>query len=336
MAGMPGIFVPAAAAPLQAKVSISNRLYRVGSGDVLSVNVYHQKDLEQPSVLIRADGQASFSGVGEVPVGGKTIDEITESLRYAYSELIKDPIVSVSLVKTRAGVIYVAGAVKKPGMYQLSTTEKESGGSGESAKVIRVDLRLSNVLANAGGVTLDADLRNIQIRREGEELYTSDLFKLLENGNPADDIPLLSGDTVYVPKLDNMALTDKEMEMVLRSPIGPTDFPVRVIGEVSKPGVYALTGESPFLNSAIAAAGGFKEGANKNLIAIRRFSSDGQNMTTMYVKPDRIDATLRPNDVVFISERAVYKNGRFFEQVAKVLSPFTTTLTAVGLSQINN
>jgi polysaccharide export outer membrane protein len=330
---------PVQAEALKAQVYVSNRMYRVGAGDVLSINVYHQKDLEQPAILIRADGNASFAGIGEVPVGGKTIGDIEEALKLAYSELIKEPIITVSVAKSRAGVVYVAGAIKKPGMYQFSTTEKEasSGSStGDGSKVIRVDLRLSNVLANAGGVTLDADLRSIEIKRDGELLYVADLFKLLESGNPADDITLLSGDTVVVPKLQKMALSDKEMEMILRSPIGPSDFPVRVIGEVGKPGVYALNGESPLLNSAIAAAGGFAPGANRKIVAIRRFTSDGQPMTTFYVKPDEIDATLRPNDVVFVSEHTLYKRGRYFEQVAKALSPFTSALTAIGLANMGN
>ena len=141
---------------------------------------------------------------------------------------------------------------------------------------------------------------------------------------------LQSGDSVYIPELPRTAMSEKDYELLLNSSVSPDVFPVRLIGEFKKPGVYDVRGQSPYLNSAIAEAGGFKQGATKKKIIIRRFTSK-DTYKTMIVNPKESDVMLRPNDIIYVAERKLYKAGNFFEQINRILSPFTNTALTAGL-----
>ncbi len=322
---------------LQGTVQYTDSMYRIGPGDLLSYHVYNQPDLAQTDILVREDGNASFNGAGEMFVSGRTVDEVNKALKERLSELLVNPVVTVNVVKTRPGTVYLAGAVKRPGMYQLVTQQPKDAFQSQPSN--RVDLHLSNVLTNSGGVMMNADLSRIEISQANTgEVRIVNLWNMLKRGHREDDIILQSGDSVYVPAM-NTAMSPEDYDILLRSSIGPGTFPIRIIGEVNGPGVYDLAGESPYLNSAIARAGGFRENANRKVVAIRRFTGEN-SFDTMMVEPAKGDVVLKPNDVIFISELKVYKIGRFSETVARILSPFTnvtnTFTNVLWLTRSNN
>ncbi len=319
---------------LTGTIEFNGSAYRVGPGDVLTFHVYHQADLGQTNILVRSDGMASFNSVGELPVSGHSLNEVQQMLEEKISELVIDPIITVSVSQTKPGTIYLAGAIKHPGMYQLSTGNQNSSiGPNAANPISRIDLRLSNILSNAGGIKINADLEHVQIKRKsfGEEItLTVNLWKMLKEGDSDQDVMLQSGDSIYIPQLQNMAIDNEDYSLVLNSSIGPETFPVRIIGQLTKPGVYGLEGNSPYLNSAIAMAGGYTPAANKKVIAIRRFTND-TDVSTLYVDPNKMDIVLRPNDIVFVSEKKVSKTGRYFENLNKILQPFTNTAFSAGI-----
>lgn len=319
--------------------------YRINVGDVLSVNVYNQSDLSANGILVRSDGNASFNGIGEIQVAGKTIREATLLLESQVRELVREPRISLTVSESKPPSVYLAGAVMRPGMLQVgnstaalsnnnsSTTSASGNGSGTSQSGTglsgnRMDFRLSSVLSAAGGVKLSADLANVTVTRDGQLFKTVNLWELLKNGSSENDLMLQNGDSVFVPELPYQALDDATYQLLLSSAIGPQVFPVRIIGDVKTPGVYDLNSTTPYLNSAIAKGGGFNYGANIHVVAIRRFTGENK-FSTLMIDPNRHDFMLRPNDVVYISEQKIYKTGRFADNAAKVLSPFTNMASAV-------
>lgn len=324
---------PALATELKARVQYQNQKYLLGPGDILKVQVFGEPDYTEGQVLVHPDGHAVFTGIGELDVNERSVSDITYEITERLKRYLVSPRVTVALVNTRPSTLYVHGAVKHPGMFQMATSANGPNLHVENNNpIVRTDMRLSNVLANAGGVQMNADLGNVQITRTAsrtsaeddpkKEVMTVDLWRLLKDGAQDQDILLQPGDVVYVPETKALALNDADFDVLLRSPLGPKDFPVRVIGDVKTPGVYYMDGTSPLLNSAIAKAGGFDQQANKKVVAIRRFSDDQQTFTTFFIQPKQGDIYLRPNDVVYISENKLYKSGRFFTQVANVLAPF--------------
>lgn len=316
--------------------------YRINVGDILSISVYNQPDLSSSSVLVRSDGNATFNGVGEIQVAGKTIREASILLDSQIRELVREPRISLTVSESKPPTVYLAGAVMRPGILQagnpppsLSNGNGSSGGGGMAgmgggmnAMTNRIDFRLSSVLGAAGGVKLSADLANVTVTRDGALFKTLNLWKLIKEGNAEDDIMLQNGDSVHVPELPYQALDDETYRLLLSSTVGPQFFPVRIIGDVKSPGVYDLNSTSPYLNSAIARGGGFNYGANRHVVAIRRFTGENK-FSTLHVDPIKHDFTLRPNDVIFISEQKIYKAGRFGETAARVLAPFSTATSAI-------
>jgi protein involved in polysaccharide export with SLBB domain len=279
-------------------------------------------------------------------VAEKSVSEVTYEIKERLKRYLVSPNVTVALVNSRPSTLYVHGAVKHPGMFQMATSANGPNLHVENNNpIVRTDMRLSNVLANAGGVQMNADLSNVQITRTGsrtsaeeepkKEVITVDLWRLLKEGAQDQDILLQPGDVVYIPETKALALNDGDFDVLLRSPMGPKDFPVRVIGDVRTPGIYYMDGTSPLLNSALAKAGGFDQQANRKAVAIRRFSDDQQTFTTFFIQPKQGDIYLRPNDVVYVAENKMYKSGRFFMQAANMLAPFQAlAVTGSSTAQI--
>lgn len=322
---------------LTGQLQFAEGTYRINVGDMLSVNIYNQPDLSSSGILVRSDGNATFNGVGEIQVAGKTIREAATLLESQVRELVRDPRVTLTVTESKPPTVYLAGAVMHPGVLQAGTTNSSSAGtadadgksSGGSSSTVssRMDFRISNVLAAAGGVKLSADLANVMITRDNQPYKTINLWDMLKKGENSADIMLQNGDSVYIPELPEQALDDETYQLLLSSAIGPKTFPIRIIGEVKQPGVYELNGTSPYLNSAIAKSGGYNLGANRKVVALRRFTSQDK-FSTLMIDPDKHDFMLRPNDVIYVSELKTYQAGRFAENVSKVLSPFTSTANA--------
>jgi len=316
--------------PLNGRLVYENKRYLLGPGDMLRLEVLGEPEYTQSEILINPDGYAAILGVGEIDMKGRTMTQVSEEIVSILDATLVDPQISLTLVKTKPALVYLSGAVMQPGMVQVATdTNTTSLHVNSTNPLSRTDMRLTNILANAGGVALNADLSNVQIKDVGTgKITTVNLWQVLKNGLTEQDLFINSGDAIYIPTLDQMALSDEEYELLLKSSIGPKQFKVRVIGEAKTPGLYELEGDSPYLTSALVKAGGFAPQANKTHIAIRRFTAENQ-FTTLFISPDKADVTLRPNDVVYIAENKVYKSGRFMEQVSNIFKPFQT-ISSVG------
>ena len=89
--------------------------YRLGAGDLISINVYDEDDLSL-EVRIGLSGQISYPLLGDVVVSGLTPklleEKLTSGLKGPY---LIAPSVNVSIIEYRP--FYVIGEVKKPGSY---------------------------------------------------------------------------------------------------------------------------------------------------------------------------------------------------------------------------
>lgn len=307
---------------LEGTIEINANGYHLGPGDVLKYEVYNQPNFSQDDILVLPDGTASFPRLREVHVEGKTVAEVREMLEDRLKYFIKLPEVTLTVRKTRPGTVYLVGAVMRPGMFQLTTDPEFNAQKGEPG-IARYDLSISNVLTTAGGVMLNADLAHVEVHHgdSGNVDYVN-LWKVLKDGVVSEDVKVRSGDTIIVPPSPT-PISDEDYVTLLRSSIGPSVFPVRLLGQVNTPGVVDLPGTSPYLDSAIAKSGGFTLAANKKVVAIRRFT-DQTHFTTLFISPDKYDFVLRPNDVVFVSENKVYLAGRFMDEATRILSPFAS------------
>jgi polysaccharide export outer membrane protein len=158
--------------------------YRVQPGDILTISVWKEQDL-QSEILVRPDGGLSFPLAGDVPADGKTTQELTQAIVERLRKFIPDPVVTVAVKQIGGNRVYVLGKVNRPGEFSFSKP---------------VDVM--QALALAGGATPFAEVNDIRIlRREGGELRSlSFRYGEVERGKDLkQNVVLLSGDTVVVP-----------------------------------------------------------------------------------------------------------------------------------------
>ena len=158
--------------------------YYLQPGDVLSISVWKEEDLQQV-VLVRPDGGISFPLTGDLQASGKTVEQVRQIITRKLSKLIPDVQVSVALQELNGNLIYVVGKVNRPGVYPFN----------QNVDVLQA-------LGMAGGATAFAALNDIKVlRREGGQLKSiSFRYGDMEKGkNLQQNIILQSGDTVLVP-----------------------------------------------------------------------------------------------------------------------------------------
>lgn len=159
--------------------------YRLGAGDVLALDVWGYEELKVEQLMIRPDGQVSVPLVGEMRAAGLTAGEFNVVVTQALGQYIREPKVSINLVKLRTTRVYVLGEVVKPGMYELERQHN-----------------LLDVIGVAGGYTKDAAKKKIYVIRNGESQKPLEinLMQLLNKGDMKQNVVINDGDTVYLSK----------------------------------------------------------------------------------------------------------------------------------------
>lgn len=161
------------------------RPYVVTPGDVLTIAVWKEPDLQGPGVLVRPDGTFSYPLVGQVDARGKTVVEIEKLVTEKLKKFISDPVVTVSLQEIKGNKIYVMGQVTRPGEFIVNP---------------RVDVM--QALSMAGGTTPFASLGNIIILRRTngqQQAIKFDYTSVAKGRDLSQNIELQVGDIVVVP-----------------------------------------------------------------------------------------------------------------------------------------
>jgi len=144
--------------------------YRIGAGDLLSIKVFGEEDLNLEKVRVGSNGSISFPLLGVVDVLGITSGELEKRLtKLLLDGYMKKPKVTVSILEYR--MFFVEGEVKEPGGYKY------------------IDgLTVQKGIALGGGFTERASKKKIKLIREknpDDPLYSVDLSTPV---NPGDVI----------------------------------------------------------------------------------------------------------------------------------------------------
>jgi polysaccharide export outer membrane protein len=288
-------------------VEASSTGYRIGPGDVLKITVWGHEDLSRSSV-VAADGRIAFPLVGDVEASGLSPTELEARLRDLLGkDYLVNPQVTISVQEYRSQKVFVLGDAEKPGTYPLTgrTTLldvlSQAGGPGKAAgrQVVVVRFPRSEGPVNPGTA--------------GSTTFRLNLKKLLD-GDAAENVLLESGDTVYLPK--------------------QTSF--FVLGEVKKPGAFALEKDTSALE-AITLAGGFSERAAPSASKVLRKRPDGNQETISIdlggADPRARELLLTESDTILVpAGNSFYVMGEVRKPGAYQLEQAATAIEGVALA----
>ncbi|MBD2356575.1 SLBB domain-containing protein [Tolypothrix sp. FACHB-123] len=264
--------------------------YTLGGGDLIRVNVFEVPEYTG-EYQVPPGGSINLPLIGSVSVLGLTTEQAADEIAQRYARFLKRPLISVNLLSPRPINIFVAGEVTRPGAYTLNL----QGGAGNNPGVQYPTVLAA--LTTAQGVTLAADVTQVQLRRKlgrsGEQTVTLNLKDLIQTGRIGQDITLRDGDTIVVPTAATFNVAEARNLFAANFAADPTrPRTVAIIGEVNRPGSYLVTAGStqggeggaagtglPTLTRAIQLAGGITAQADIRGLKLRRPTRTGTEQT---------------------------------------------------------
>jgi polysaccharide export outer membrane protein len=276
-------------------------VYRIGPNDVLDVYVMDHPELSSQRVnlgeiagtVVHKDGRVYLPVIGDLPAAGLTVVEFAEQLRSAAARYVRDPQVSVQILRHESQKFFVLGQVARPGAYPVDG-----------------DTTLLEALGLAGGVGPEGNLEAAYVLRDGQLLPVS-LADMLLRGDVSRNVFMRGGDVVFVPDA--------------------ADQKVFVLGEVARPTVVPIARNRMTLAEALATAGGPTAAHARRELAVIRGGFDKPVVYTIDLEQallvdDRI--ALRPGDRVVVAPTGLSTSSKYMLQIL----PFLQGAQAAGIA----
>lgn len=157
--------------------------YTLRPADVIDIRVFREEQLSLAAVPVSAMGQISMPLVGAVSVAGLTPAQAEAELeRLLATRYLRDPDVTVNVVRYASHIVTVEGSVETPGVYEFIPGTRLSGG-----------------IAMAEGPARTANVREVAVIRltpQGRQIAKFD-YRAMQEGAMLDPV-LQAGDRVIV------------------------------------------------------------------------------------------------------------------------------------------
>ncbi len=304
--------------------------YRVGVGDVIRLTIFGTEEYGGEFIILQ-DGTINLPRVGPVFVQGLTFSETETAVGAAVSRFIRQPIVTLSPVTLRPVRVAISGEVRRPGAYTVQRPQDDVRSNNS------FDARfptLTEAIAQAGGITADADIGEVMLRRvvgpNQKQVSTYNLWDLIQSGDLSRDVLLQGGDEIFIPTA--VAITPQQASDLADANFAPDTISIFVAGEVNSPGRLQVPLNTS-LNEVLLNAGGFNpRRANINTVDLVRLAPDGtaqkQQIAVDFTRNvnDANNPILRDRDVIIVDRSGL---AVFGDTTNTLLSPFTSIINSI-------
>ena len=195
-----------------------------------------------------------------------------------------------------------------------------------------------DAIQQAGGITLNADIRNVLLRRRlpgpegGLKERVLNLAEILQFGNQRQNPPLFDGDTLVIARTEE-PIPDEVMQLSA-STLTPANIRVNVIGEVRSPGGVSVAANTPLDDVVLAAGGARNWTSNKRNVQVVRLNRNGTRTRETFVLDKNkgisngLNPPLRNGDTIIVSES-------FYGEVLQVLNELIFPLARTADRVVN-
>lgn len=161
--------------------------YVIGVGDKLDILFLFQTNLSTRELVVRRDGRISLPYVGDQMAAGITPMTLDSLLTVKFSEILREPNLSVIVTVPAPQKIFVLGEVRLPGAFKIDE-----------------EVTALQSIALAGGFVSGAQKNHVVlIRREGVNRIVGtelDLASVVAGAQMGNDIRLRNYDIIFVPQ----------------------------------------------------------------------------------------------------------------------------------------
>jgi polysaccharide export outer membrane protein len=161
--------------------------YTLHTGDVLSVDYRYTPEFNQ-TVTVQPDGYVNLDIVGNIKVGGLSLNEVHDQIVQMASSRLNNPELTITLKEFQHPYVVVAGEVIAPGKFDLreDTTALQAvmlaGGFKDSARDTKVFLfrRINGDMAEVRQLDLHNVKKTADLERDAE-LQPGDMILVTRN-----------------------------------------------------------------------------------------------------------------------------------------------------------
>ncbi len=244
--------------------------YVIGEGDGLDVAVWGVKELTF-AVKVRPDGKITVPGLGDVPASAMTPTQLQASLSEKLKELVKNPIVTVTVSNITNSKVYIFGGGVRAGVFDLN----------RRSSLLQLLCSLSDVKS--------ADLKKGYVMRAGKKIKEN-LYPLFIDGDIKEDIEIETNDVIFLPP--------------------STERNVFVVGAVNNPRAIEYRDGLSVLD-AILDAGSFNKYAKENSTVIIRKEGGKELTIPVKAKDLITNGDLSQNVKLKAGDYIIVKEGMF-------------------------
>ncbi len=181
------LFVSLLSPVLAAGASDIAKDYTLEPGDVVSVKVFQEPDLDR-ELRVSQEGDLYLPLIGKVEAQGRTIAAVEQTVREAYDrDFLVNPQINIVVLKYQVRTVNVLGSVNQPQAVEYPPEQR---------------LTILDAISRAGGFSRLADRRRVRLTRtlpggrtENTTVNTDELMS-----GAKDPLILQKDDVIFVPE----------------------------------------------------------------------------------------------------------------------------------------